>query len=213
MDKRSPPPREAALAQYRRRARIYDLELLAFEPVRRRAVQALALRDGDTVIDVACGTGLSFPLLAPAVGAGGHVIGIEQSPDMLERARERCRRAGWPQVSLVQASAEAARLRRQADAALFMFTHDVLQSDVALAHLRAHLKPGARVVAAGLQWAPPWAVPLNLFVLGAALHSVTTLQGLAEPWQRLAPHLEDLRVEPMLGGAVYIATGRLRRTQ
>ena len=53
MTRLRPPPREAALAQYRRRARTYDLELAAFEPVRRRAVQALALVPGDTVLDVA----------------------------------------------------------------------------------------------------------------------------------------------------------------
>lgn len=213
MTTRHAPPREAALAQYRRRARSYDYELLAFEPVRRRAVQALALRPGQTVLDVACGTGLSLPLLAEAVGPRGHVIGIEQSPEMIERARQRTRLAHWRQVTLIQDSAEGARWYRHADAALFMFTHDVLQSDAALANMLAHLKPGARVAAAGLQWAPAWALPLNLFVLGAALYSVTTLAGLDQPWQRLARHLDDLRLEPMLAGAVYVATGRVRTSQ
>jgi demethylmenaquinone methyltransferase/2-methoxy-6-polyprenyl-1,4-benzoquinol methylase len=213
MDNRRAPARDAALAQYRRRARLYDLELLAFEPLRRRAVRALALRAGETVLDVACGTGLSFPLLAPAVGAGSHVVGIEQSPEMIALARARRDRAGWAQVALIESSAEAARFRRHADAALFFFTHDVLQSDVALANLRAHLRPGARIVAVGLQWAPPWALPLNAFVLGAALHSVTTFDGLDRPWERLARHLDDLVVEPAFGGAVYVATGRQRPNQ
>lgn len=206
-------PREPALAQYRRRARLYDLELAAFEPVRRRAVQALALAAGDTVLDVACGTGLSFPLLASGVGPRGRVIGIEQSPEMMALARRRVHQAGWPQVRLVEAGASVAHLEGRADAALFMFTHDVLQSEAALAHLLAHLKPGARVSAAGLQWAPPWALPLNLFVLGAALYSVTTLEGLAEPWARLARHLDGLQLQPMWGGAVYLASGRVRSVQ
>jgi len=204
------PPREAALAQYRRRARLYDVELAPFEPVRRRAVACLRLAPGDSVLDVACGTGLSFPLLAPAVGAGGHVIGIEQSPEMIERARQRARAAHWRQVSLIESSAETARPRGRADAALFMFTHDVLQSEAAIANLLAHLKPGARVAAAGLQWAPLWALPLNLFVLGAALYSVTTLEGLDSPWARLGCFLTGLRVEPLMGGAVYLASGRVQ---
>lgn len=210
MSRHRAAPREAALAQYRRRARIYDLELAAFEPVRRRALAALALVPGDTVLDVACGTGLSFPLLAAAVGPQGHVIGIEQSPEMMAAAARRVRRAHWPQVTLVTAPAESARLHGRADAALFLFTHDVLQSDAALANVLSHLKPGARVAAAGLQWAPAWALPLNLFVLSAALYSVTTLSGLDQPWRRLAQRLDGLCLEPMMGGAVYVASGRLR---
>lgn len=206
-------PSAAALAQYRRRARLYDLELAAFEPVRERAVQALALAEGETVLDVACGTGLSFPLLAPAVGRHGRVLGIEQSPEMMDLARQRAEQGRWPQVRLVQACAETAPLPGRADAALFMFTHDVLQSEAALAHLAAHLKPGARVAAAGLQWAPAWALPLNLFVLGAALYSVTTLEGMDQPWARLARRLVGLQVQPLMGGAVYLASGRWRSGQ
>jgi demethylmenaquinone methyltransferase/2-methoxy-6-polyprenyl-1,4-benzoquinol methylase len=213
MAPRPRPPRAAALAQYRRRARLYDLELAAFEPVRRCAVQALALSAGETVLDVACGTGLSFPLLAAAVGRQGRVLGIEQSPEMMALARRRVQEGHWPQVHLTLASAESAALHGRADAALFMFTHDVLQNEAALAHLLAHLKPGARVAAAGLQWAPAWALPLNLFVLGAALYSVTTLEGLAQPWARLARHLAGLQVRPMMGGAVYLASGRVARAQ
>ncbi len=210
---RPSPPRADALAQYRRRAWLYDLELAAFEPVRRRAVQALELAAGEAVLDVACGTGLRYPVVAAAVGRRGRVLGIEQSPEMMALARRRVREGHWPQVHLAEASAEAAPLQGRADAALFMFTHDVLQSDAALDHLMAHLKPGARVAAAGLQWAAAWALPLNLFVLGAALYSVTTLEGLARPWARLARHLTGLQVRPMMGGAVYMASGRVARDQ
>ena len=54
------PNRSTALRQYRSRARIYDLELLLFEPVRHRAIELLRLKKGDRVLDVGCGTGLSF---------------------------------------------------------------------------------------------------------------------------------------------------------
>ena len=77
------------------------------------------------------------------------------------------------------------RSHTQADAALFHFTHDVLREDAALDNVLAHLKPGARVVATGLQWAPPWMWPTNGFVMAAALYSVTALESLARPWDKL----------------------------
>jgi len=58
---------------------------------------------------------------------------------------------------------------------LLHFTHDVLRRPQALDHVLAHLRPGARIVATGLQWAPGWALPVNLFVWGAAWRSVSSL--------------------------------------
>ena len=46
------PDRAAALAQYGQRAATYDAELFAFEPIRRLSIDGLALRAGETVIDV-----------------------------------------------------------------------------------------------------------------------------------------------------------------
>lgn len=55
--------RKIALAQYRLRARFYDVELAACNPVRVKAIEGLKLQRGDTVPDVGCGTGLSFEYL------------------------------------------------------------------------------------------------------------------------------------------------------
>lgn len=206
---RSSPDHRAALDQYRQRAGVYDLELALFEPVRRRAIARLGLRPGETVIDVGCGTGLSLPLLRHKVAAGGHVVGIEQSPEMIEKARQRVAQHRWNNVVLVNAPADSAPLPGRADAAIFHFTHDILREPKAIAHVMRHLKPGARIVASGLQWSRFWAWPVNLFVLGAALRSVTTLDGLGRPWSHLATHLDHLNVDTTLAGGVYITSGTL----
>ncbi|MBL0148732.1 MAG: methyltransferase domain-containing protein [Ideonella sp.] len=201
------PDRAAALSQYRRRAGIYDLELALFEPLRRKAVDRLALQRGETVLDVGCGTGLSLALLKQGVGASGHIIGIEQSPEMIARARARVAQHRYRHVRLLCAPAEEAPIVGLADAALFHFTHDILRRPEALHHVLQHLKPGARVVATGLQWAAVWALPVNLAVLGAALRSVSSLQGLRRPWSLLAQGLEAVEVQSLMLGAVFLAEG------
>ena len=209
----TPPDRAAALEQYRLRAKFYDLELALFEPVRQLAISRLAPARGETVFDVGCGTGLSLPLLREALGARGRVVGIEQSPAMIEQARHLVAKHHWKNVDLISSPVEAAEIDVTADAALFHFTHDILRETDALANIARHLAPGARVVASGLKWAALWAVPVNLFVWPAALYSVTSLEGLSAPWSKLAQLTLGLHVETMFGGGVYVASGRVRRQE
>lgn len=203
-------PHQAALEQYRRRASVYNVELALFEPIRRRAIERLGLRPGDTVIDAGCGTGLSLPLLRAAVGSRGRIVGIEQSPEMLAKAHACVRQHRWKNVTLIEASAEEAQITHVADAALFHFTHDILRAAPAIANITQALRARASVVACGLKWSAPWAFPVNLFVFGAALHSVSSLSGLAQPWGVLAERLDHLEIDSTAAGAVFIARGTLR---
>src|SRR3972149_632357 len=95
--------------KYRRNARFYDLlvrPLPLFERLRRKAVARLRPRPGETVVDLGCGTGLSFELLEHGVGPQGRIIGVEITPEMLAKAREKVARHGWSNVTLIEASAE-----------------------------------------------------------------------------------------------------------
>ena len=202
------PDRDAALEQYRRRAGVYDWELALFEPIRRLAISRLALRPGDVVFDVGCGTGLSLSMLRQGVGPKGRIVGIEQSPEMVEQARRRVARSRWARVTLMCSPVEIADIRVHADAALFHFTHDILRRPEAIANVVSHLKPGARVVASGLKWAAPRLMrPVNLLVLPAALRSVTSLDGMNQPWRLLQDQLGQMNVESRLLGGAYIASG------
>ena len=53
---------------------------------RRAAVRAAELQDGDSVIDVACGTGKLAIELAARVGPFGRVLAVDLSPGMIELA-------------------------------------------------------------------------------------------------------------------------------
>jgi len=201
------PDSRQAIERYRAHAEGYDKSAARTMRLRRRTIAALALRRGDAVLDVACGTGLSFALLVAAVGAEGKVTGVEISPDMTRLARRRIGRAGWSNVALIEASAEDAALAGPFDAVLFNFTHDVLQSPAALAHLFAAAAPDARVAASGSKLLPRWLGPANAFVRRINAPYLTTFAGLRQPWRYLAEYVPDLEVRVALCGAGYLAYG------
>jgi len=73
----------------------YDLAFeKIYRPFRERAFRRLPDLAGACVLDLACGTGQNFPLLAQRVGKEGHIIGLDISHGMLHRARRRANL--WP---------------------------------------------------------------------------------------------------------------------
>jgi demethylmenaquinone methyltransferase/2-methoxy-6-polyprenyl-1,4-benzoquinol methylase len=54
---------------------------------RRRAARATGLQPGGSALDIACGSGKLTAVLASVAGAGGRVVGMDFSPQMLEVAR------------------------------------------------------------------------------------------------------------------------------
>src|ERR1700760_2319982 len=66
---------------------------------RRALVNAVDPQPGQRVLDVACGTGL---VSAAVAARGADVVGLDQSADMLARARTR----GTPRVTFVHGEAE-----------------------------------------------------------------------------------------------------------
>ena len=200
----------SSLAQYRRLAREYDASAQRTMVLRRRTIARLALRPGDCVLDVGCGTGLSFPLLRGAVGPGGAVIGVEQSPDMLALARQRIDAACWSNVTLIEAAAEAVVLPRAVDAVLFNYTHDVIRLPAALDNLFRQAADGARVAVAGIKHPPRWLDPFRLYRRFKSRECYNNAEGLEAPWDRLAALVPDLRVESTLFGTGFVAWGHYR---
>ncbi|MEM6904372.1 MAG: methyltransferase domain-containing protein, partial [Pseudomonadota bacterium] len=68
-------------------------------PVLGPAIQALAPKPGERVIDLGCGGGASSLEIARAVGPEGRVLGLDISPDLAEIARARGR--DLPQLEIV----------------------------------------------------------------------------------------------------------------
>ena len=70
-------------------------------------VAALALRPGETVVDLGSGGGIDVFLAAPKVGPQGRVIGVDMTPEMLERARATAAKHGFGNVEFRQGRLEA----------------------------------------------------------------------------------------------------------
>ncbi len=206
--------RQRSLAKYRQRAAAYDSTCGPTWGIRERCIAALRLQPGQSVLDVACGTGLSLPLLRQAVGGAdgrrGRVFGFDHSGDMLVQARARAATAGWDNVTLFETAAQALALPQAVDALLFHYTHDILRSPSALRQVLACARPGARVAIAGIKYFPAWLAPLNAWVYWKN-HAYNGAPGeLRSPWDRIAPQLADWQFQTTQWGMGYIATGTLR---
>ncbi|WP_077001365.1 class I SAM-dependent methyltransferase [Variovorax sp. KK3] len=109
-----------------------------------------ALRPGERVLDVACGTGLVSLAAAEAVRPAGHVLGTDLSQGMVDAARERAARQGLHHVDFERMDAEQLALPDAGfDVALcalgLMY---VPGPEAALRELRRVLRPGGRLVLA-----------------------------------------------------------------
>src|SRR5215813_12937914 len=119
------------------------------EPEARRIIAELALPTGSRGLDVGCGVGLYGLWLAEAVGAGGHVVGIEPEEERVEAAR-----------SLVGGRLDPKRLAfREGDATSMSeparsfdwiwcgdVLHHIVDTEVALKEFLRVVRPGGRIV-------------------------------------------------------------------
>lgn len=64
------------------------------EPVVRAAVESLKLPMDSCGLDAGCGIGLHIPIMAEAVGDGGHVTGLDISPEFLAYAEKLLKEGG-----------------------------------------------------------------------------------------------------------------------
>ena len=119
---------------------------------RMRTLEALQLKAGESVLDVGCGSGLLAYDMSALVGAGGRVVGIDNSPDMLMLAKQRC--ADLPQVQLKQSEADSLPEDAESFHAVTCVQVLLYLSDVpaALSEMYRVLKPGGRIAIIETDW-------------------------------------------------------------
>lgn len=207
------PNRYRSVTDYRDLASTYDASCRRIGYIRSTAVNALALQPGQTVFDVACGTGATLLELAYRVGPRGKVIGIDHSPEMAAIARQRIAASDARNIELVVGPVDAVRITDDDDALLFCFAHDVLQSAPSLQNIFSMVRHDARVVTVGAKlidrW---WAIPLNSWIQWRGQRYRTTDRGLTRPWKPLRNYYPGIRVsETFHLGTSYLAQGTYLR--
>lgn len=203
---------------YRRTARFYDASLWAYRIAgigqhRRRAVGALELRIGDTVVDMGCGTGLNFPLLCEAVGPTGRVIGVDLTDAMLERARRRVEREGWTNVELVEADLARYEFPKDLNAALATFALEMVpRYDAVIGRAAQSLPEGGRLAVYGMKHPDRW--PRWLTRIGVWLNrpfGVSEDYAALRPWESVRRHMKEVEYEEFYAGATYLCVGAAPR--
>jgi demethylmenaquinone methyltransferase/2-methoxy-6-polyprenyl-1,4-benzoquinol methylase len=212
--------RERLIETYRKKAKHYDVVSRLYPAPgypqgaqRSRTVRALGLRRGDSVVDVACGTGLNFALIDDAIGPAGRIVGVDLTDAMLARARERIEARGWHNVSLVQADAADFGFPRDVDAILSTYAlTQVPGCERVIAHGAAALRDGGRFVVLDLnitERTPRWLSRIGIAVVQT---SASLDEWVAHrPWEtiRLAMRedLADTSWTELCFGTAFIAAG------
>jgi ubiquinone/menaquinone biosynthesis C-methylase UbiE len=132
-------------------------------PLGERIVERIGVQPGEDVLDVACGTGNAA---IRAAQAGGRVVGVDLTPELLEEGRRLAGEAGAA-IEFLEGDAEAlpvadARFDVVVSVMGCMFAP---RHRVTAAELARVLRPGGRLCVTG--WAPEGAVGQMFKLLGS----------------------------------------------
>jgi ubiquinone/menaquinone biosynthesis C-methylase UbiE len=214
------PTRERLIEVYRKKAKHYDITSRLYPAPgypqrgqRLRAVQALGLRAGDSVIDMACGTGLNFRLIEEIIGPAGRIVGVDLTDAMLAQAQDRIEANGWSNVSLVQSDAVDFDFPTEVNAILSTYAlSQVPESAEVIAHGTAALSEGGRWVVLDLK--VPDSTPGWLAHFGTAIvrHFASIDEWIMRrPWETIRTamqqELADASWTELFFGTAFLAAG------
>lgn len=201
---------------YRLLAPAYDvlsLEHLLYKAGRAAGVNALHLNEGQLLLDIGCGTGLTMPMLSQAIGPTGHIIGVDPNSSMLKQAGKRPITAGR---TLIEADAQhlspTILSKREANgpiqAAIFAYCLSLMpDSAKAWQNVTRLLAPGARVVI--IDVAPPTKGGLAARTIARAFTHIGRSNIDAHPWHYLQQSCTDIDHSVLKGGHVEVWAGNL----
>jgi len=92
---------ENAIRYYDKLSVLYDyISNWYYKKARNYAIKELQLKNGQTVLNVPCGTGVNFKYFNEYLNNTGLIIGIDLSSGMLDKAKQKIEKNGWTNVKI-----------------------------------------------------------------------------------------------------------------
>jgi demethylmenaquinone methyltransferase/2-methoxy-6-polyprenyl-1,4-benzoquinol methylase len=201
---------------YKKRAKNYDISANLYYLIgvreyayREMAVKALNLKQGDTVVEIGCGTGLNFRLLRDQVGPKGKVIGVDLTAEMLSAAKKRAEHHNWKNIELVQCDAGTYNFPEGTDGIISTFAITLIfQYDKIIKDGAAALSHGKRLVVLDFKMPDNWPMwRIKLFVIITQPFGVTLDLADRHPWETIDQCLDLVEFETKYFGGIYIVAG------
>ncbi|MFQ5583398.1 MAG: class I SAM-dependent methyltransferase [Calditrichia bacterium] len=180
---------------------------------RRRAVDALNLKPGDTVVDMGCGTGLNFPLLQQAAGESRRIIGVDITEAMLAQARKRIRKHTWRNLELVKCDGVDFQFPAGVNGIISTFALGLIPGfETIIANGARALSPGGRWVVLELKVPSDWLGNLLPLFMPIIEHIGVPKKLIEErPWEivreTFEANLENVSIEEFYLGTTYLISG------
>lgn len=166
---------------------------------RRKALKIAGLQPGDTVLDICCGSGLSFAAIQDIIGRKGKIIAIDANEHMLQLAKRRANKHGWQNIQFMKADIARIEVNETVDFALFALCwYDPQVCTEWVKHISTVVKPTGKLCFIDYK------LPEN-----GLRHIVKPLIGLLVKWLGEAYGLEELKwdprkeIVPLLKDAIY----------
>jgi ubiquinone/menaquinone biosynthesis C-methylase UbiE len=166
---------------------------------RLKALKLAGLKQGDTVLDICCGSGLSFAAIQKVIGPAGKIIAVDANQHMLNLARQRAIKHSWENIQFMQADIAKLETAVPVDFALFALCwYDRHACTEWVKHISQLLNPSGKLCFIDYK------LPEN-----GLRFIVTPLIGILVKWLGEAYGLEELKwdprkeISPLLKNPVY----------
>jgi ubiquinone/menaquinone biosynthesis C-methylase UbiE len=155
---------------------------------RLKALQFAGLQKNATVLDICCGSGLSFSAIQSIIGPGGNIIAVDANKHMLALAREKAAKNNWHNIRFIESDINTLHIDVKADMALFALCwYDCATCTEWVHHIARFLKTGT-----GTFCFMDYKYPQNM-----VRHIATPVLSLLVKWLGEAYNVDDLKWEPM----------------